>query len=143
MSARGDFNKLMGLVARLRRLGTDEARRELAARLGAVAVKLVADGFAAERNPYGRPWAKLKRRVGRILEDTGRLKNSFYPVVTPKGFAIRSDVGYAVHHQYGAPRAHLVKRAMFPTRGTGGFGNLWREPLEAEAQAFVREAMGR
>jgi phage gpG-like protein len=94
---------------------------ELAMRISAAGMKLVADEFKTETDPYGKPWAPLKRErtrnrrarlravaAGRkakgqkILQDTGRMKNSVG--AAPRGFTARLTIPtwYAAVHQNGA-----------------------------------------
>lgn len=81
--------------------------------LGEEAIELVKEGFENERDPYGKPWAKLKRRTGRILQDTGRLKGSYNRVYANRtGFKIATGVKYAQYHQRGTAR--MVARRMVP-----------------------------
>ncbi|MTI11573.1 phage virion morphogenesis protein, partial [Sansalvadorimonas verongulae] len=51
-------------------------RKPLFQRLGRALVSDAKMNFVNERGPDGTPWDALKIREGRILSDTGRLKNS-------------------------------------------------------------------
>lgn len=94
---------------------------ELAQRVSAAAMKLVADGFRTETDPYGKKWAPLARERKRnraarlraiargrkpkgqkILQDTGRMKNSVG--AAPRGNTARVVIStwYAAVHQGGA-----------------------------------------
>lgn len=81
----------------------------------AQALSLVQSGFRKGVDPYGAPWAPLKhpsprRKGGRVLVDTGRLKNSFHAEGTERGFNITSDVAYAALHNYGGSVSHPARR---------------------------------
>jgi phage gpG-like protein len=80
----------------------------------AEALKLVQLGFRKGVDPYGKPWAPLKRRNGKPLRDTGRLANSFTARPTAEGFVVGTNTDYAPHHQWGAPKAGIEQRGMVP-----------------------------
>lgn len=90
-------------------------------------------GFRRQRDPYGEPWAPLKRdrarnvaaaeqnrRTGRgrrsskgkILRDTGRLANSLLGKANGGQVVIGTNVEYAPYHQYGT--RHMVDRRIIP-----------------------------
>ena len=94
---------------------------ELAMRISAAGMKLVADEFKAQQDPYRKPWAPLakerprnkrarlaaiargrKPKGQKILQDTGRMKNSVGAV--PRGNTARLTIPtwYAAVHQNGA-----------------------------------------
>jgi len=91
-----------------------------AQRMGATAMKLVADEFRASKDPYGNPWAPLKRRKGKPLIDTGRMRSAV--VAQPSGTTIRIVIGtnYAAYHQHGA-RAHGRRGGAIPQNRRGEF----------------------
>lgn len=78
---------------------------------------------------YRDPWPPLaaatiaeKERLGYPLDPlvrTGRLRESLtrrplaVELITPSRVSAGTDVDYAKHHQYGAPRANLPRRALF------------------------------
>lgn len=97
---RGDFGKLATLTRRLGRLGPAQA--ELRQDLAQEALTLVQQGFDRSVDPWDRPWLPLKHRKGQPLRDTGRLMNSFTPVVTATGIRVGTNVSYAPPHQFGA-----------------------------------------
>ncbi len=90
------------LVDRLRGIYRGELAEKLKKQLAAEALSQVAKGFRQSRDPYGAAWAALKRRSGKPLLDTGRLRNSFSSSTTPQGFKVGSNVKYAGIHQNGA-----------------------------------------
>lgn len=129
--------------------------------MGAASLKLLADEFQTERDPYGRPWAPLKLRNGKILSATGRLRNSASLGLQPGGgFSISLTAAYAATHQYGATirprRARMLawkvrgsgksyfakevvipKRQMIPEASTGGYGPIWAAALGRAGTAYV------
>ncbi|HVZ89634.1 MAG TPA: phage virion morphogenesis protein [Polyangia bacterium] len=93
-------------------------RDGLVRRLGADALKLVADGFRRSSDPYGDKWKSLGYRRGKPLLDTGRLRASFAVEPTGAGFRIGSVVTYAGYHQYGTrPHSRAARVAMQNARG--------------------------
>lgn len=103
MGLTGDFPALQDLVESLQELAGSNFRRQLQPLLAEVARSLVAQEFEGSRDPYGRPWAPLKRRKGQPLLDTGRLRNSFgVDSFSDNSFRFGTDVVYAGVHQDGA-----------------------------------------
>lgn len=94
------------VLAKMRRkigdIGKSRFKEECGQVLAGTALKLIADGFRSERDPYGKSWPPLKHRNGKILRDTGRLANSYIATPTGDGLRIRTNVHYAAIHQYGA-----------------------------------------
>jgi len=79
-------------------------------------LELVRQGFENEADPYGGAWEPLKSREGAILQDTGRLRNSWHTVTTSdRGFVVGPAVDYAVFHQTGTSR--MPARPMVPDDG--------------------------
>lgn len=117
-SSTAAFDVMLGEISELASHNTlDRISRSLQAE----ALKLVADGFRKQSDPYGVPWAPLKSRKGRILQDTGRLRASFAPgAVGPNGFTIGSNVEYAAVHQNGAT---------YPARSDVKERTLWQHPV--------------
>ena len=104
---------LRQLSAKLEAVSNGQLLAEISQNLAESAIDLVKEGFAREEDPYGSPWAPLQHREGKILQDTGRLKNSFTPGSSgPDGFRFGSNVQYAEFHQQGTGR--LPARKMVP-----------------------------
>lgn len=109
------------LLTELSDLASHDALERISRSLQAEALKLVADGFKSQCDPYGVSWAPLKSRKGKILQDTGRLRASFAPgAVGPDGFSIGSNVEYAAAQQYGAT---------YPARSDAHERTLWQHPV--------------
>lgn len=86
-------------------------------------IDLIKEGFEKETDPYGRKWAPLKRRKGRILQKTARMKNSYHREYANRtGFKIGAGVNYAKHHQHGTRR--MVARRMVPNANLPA---VWRQ----------------
>lgn len=75
---------------------------------GAAAVSLVDEGFQKSEDPFGHPWAPVKRN-GMPLLKTGRLAKSFNAKSDSGGFIIESDVNYAAIHNYGGTVVHTAR----------------------------------
>lgn len=77
------------------------------------AVDLTRQTFEDEKDPYGKPWAPLKLRSGRILAKTGGLKNSIHARQVGKGFTIGFGKAYGAYHQSGTglhgPKGQRIK----------------------------------
>lgn len=120
----GDFAKLGVLERQLKRLKRDGQRR-VTAQLAAETKELVLKCFDESRAPDGTPWAPLKYRVGKPLEDTRRLKNSISARVTGDSkFRVFTRVVYAAVHNFGhrfKERIHRRSRSgRFHSRGRFG-----------------------
>lgn len=106
----GDFKFVEKLRDKLARL-SDGQTLALSKAMAEKAVDLVRQGFAEQVAPDGTAWAPLKRQRARqgkrkasdrILQDTGRMRNSFaVRAVSAEGFTVGTDVEYAAHHQFG------------------------------------------
>lgn len=113
MAVTGDFDKLRRIKRQLATVQNKALHKKVCNQVAHETLSLIADGFKGERDPYNSPWAPLARRSGRILQDTGRLKNSFtIREVTAKGFRVGSAVKYATYHQTGTRR--MPRRMMVP-----------------------------
>jgi phage gpG-like protein len=99
------------------------------------AMSLVGQGFQDEEDPYGKAWDALKRRKGRILQDTGRLRSSWHVKrIDTTGFTIAAGVKYARFHQDGTRR--MLARRMVPD--AGNLPAKWRAQMtEAASEALV------
>jgi phage gpG-like protein len=113
---RGDSARLAKLVGQLGALDRADVMHQVAQGLADESLYQLRQEFRNESDPYGEPWAPLKRRKGRILRDTGRLANSFARTsVSSTGFRVETNVDYAGVHQNGAsyvskPRLQPVNR---------------------------------
>jgi len=157
-SAKLEFRGLDRLRDRIARAGSPEFTAGLGQVLGAAALKQLADEFREERDPYGKKWAPLKLRKGRILRDTGRMAASATVSPGPAGFELTITAAYAGTHQtgktieprrakalrwkvgrrwYTAKRVVIPRRQMLPEGGTGGWGKIWLGAFEKESRRYV------
>lgn len=109
MGLRGDFSELAALRRKL--AAAPQLREQLLKVAAAAALTEVQLGFRGGVDPYGEPWAPLKRRKGQPLRDTGRLGNSFTARPTATGFIVGTNVAYAPFHQYGAAARRASQRS--------------------------------
>ena len=121
--------------ARMQKLGILVQSSEIAKVAGLDILAFVADNFQTEGRAGGAPWKPLspvtigRRRKGRgglisdrILQDTGRLKQSFIPGAPEnvfrqfggKGVDVGTTLFYAPPHEFGTSR--IPQRKMLPTR---------------------------
>ncbi len=100
ISLTGDFPKLAAMVNSLASI--PGARRTVSLQLAEETVELIREGFERSRDPYNKPWARLKLRDGRPLEDAGGLKASWVRrSADDGGFSVASGKRYAIFHQKG------------------------------------------
>lgn len=128
---------LAKLADKIGRLGSDAAKRAILANVGEEAVELVREGFEKQSDPYGSRW-KPTLRGGRILQDSGRLRNSFHRrMVSSNEVRIGSSVSYGRYHQGGTRR--MVRRAMVPFRG---MPKKWEKRLAEVARLAWKSSVG-
>ncbi len=84
---------------------------------------------------------KLRKKHPLILQDTGRMRNSFSAQPTSTGFQVVTSVDYAKYHQYGTK--HMPRRQLIPETNTGGLGPLWGSALETEATTIIQQLFAR
>ncbi len=99
---------------------------ELAQRISAAGLKLVADEFRAEQDPYGKPWAPLARE--RPRNRRARLR-AIAAGRKPKGQKILQDTGRMRSSVGAAPRDHTA-RLVIPT---------WYAAVHQNGARFTRE----
>jgi hypothetical protein len=130
---------------------------ELAQRVAASEVKLIADGFRKQSDPYGKGWAPLKRERPRnkrarlkrekkglksrghmILSDRGLMKASGN--AQPSGSLVRANISkeYSIFHQGGTER--MERRMMLPN-DEQGIPPVWGQAIEREADKLIREKL--
>lgn len=133
MSVSGDFGQLRALQAR-----TSEARLraiapELAKRLGAASLKLLADEFRQGRDPYGAAWLATQRG-NPPLRRSGRMAGSVS--AQPNGPTVKVTIGttYAAYHQDGT-RAHARKGGAIPVNRRGRFVSKRKLSAKAASQS--------
>ncbi len=108
------IQSLMDTVMRYQR------RRSLFTRLGRVMKTDTGMNFRHQQSPDGEPWEPLKLRQGRILSDTGRLRNSIHFEADDDQVVIGTNVKYAPVHQFGAVIKPVKKQVLAFPDGRGG-----------------------
>jgi phage gpG-like protein len=104
----------------------------------------VQDGFRAQADPYGAPWAPKKFDDGRaiLVGKTTRLRRGWHvKAATRKRFVISPSVDYAAAHQDPRPRPKwggkkLPRRAMVPYRG---LPKAWADSMREVVREHMRE----
>ncbi len=138
MGVTGDFTKLDRLIKKLDAAARGAAMESVKKALADEATSQLAFGFRMSRDPYGTPWRPLKRRQGKPLLDTGRLRGSFSAQLTSTGFRIGSNVVYAAPHQFGSKRGRPPQRRMLPS-GARGLGPIWTKAFKSAANDAFRK----
>lgn len=105
----GDLDALTRFGEAVGELGGQSAMRALAVDLGNEALKLVAQGFSRQQDPYGIPWSAKRYPDGRKVLDGATHKLA-------KSFSIRS-VG-----AWGVVIGSNLERSRFQQAGTGIYG---------------------
>lgn len=133
MGIKGDTAKLRRIAKQGKSAFGSAGMQGLSRNLAEETVELVREGFDKERDPFGKRWAKLKYRSGRILQDTGRLRIFKPGSVTAKGFTVSSGAPYGRYHQGGTRR--IPARKMVPDSGLPA---RWRTALVRVAKAYLK-----
>lgn len=134
----GDLAKLEEWRRRFGAAAVAKVKQTILEVVAEEALALVAEGFEKEQAPSGAKWAPLKVRVGKILQDTGRLRSSFHrKTIGGSSVTIGPAVKYAPFHQSGTTR--MVARPMVPD---GKMPAKWQERLNAAAEDVMAEMFG-
>lgn len=138
MGVRGDFGKVDRFIKALTSLADTRTLTALSKNMAEEALSLVADGFRAQSDPYGRGWRPKKRPDGRaILVRQGRLRRSWHiSKVTARDFTVSASVTYAKFHQSGT--RHMEARRMVPSPGK--LPPKWRAAFQEMAKEFLIQA---
>jgi phage gpG-like protein len=112
----GDFR---GLQRKIDQLAHPEAAlARTAEAMADEALNLINEGFQGETDPYGKPWAPLVLRSGKILQDRGGMAASWHRSRANKfGFRVRSGKTYASFHQDGTGIYGPKKQPIRPVSG--------------------------
>lgn len=139
---RGDFGALEDLQRRIQMVTNPAFKVAVAKRLTGTAIKLLADEFRKSQDPYGNPWKPLKRRRGKPLLDTGRLRAAAVGQAANQssGAMVRVviPVFYASYHQDGTRR--IPRRQIVPDRA-GGLGPIWTAAFRKEIELAFAQAI--
>lgn len=98
----GRGQQLGDLVNKFKGLGRVGWKSSLNKLLGIKTLELTQDCFRNEKDPYGKAWAPITHRTGKIQRDTGRLMASIRSRAQGGvGFKTSTDVEYARQRNYG------------------------------------------
>lgn len=77
--------------------------------IGGELLKRVQLNFRNSQSPEGVPWAPLKKRAGKPLVDTARLRNSITYAVNGDSVSVGTNVIYAAIHNFGGEIQHAAR----------------------------------
>ena len=134
----GDLAKIDAWRKRFGEAAVAKVKRTILENVAEEALELIAEGFSKEQAPNGAPWAPLKQRRGKILQDTGRMRASFHrKTIGGDRVTIGPAVKYAAFHQSGTVR--MVARPMVPD---GGLPAKWQARLNEAAEDVLKDMFG-
>lgn len=159
---RSSFSALEDLQQRVKEVVSPRFKEELAHRLAATGIKLLADQFRQSRDPYGAPWKPVNRNRRRDVQarrrraaagrpvrgdlplvDTGVLRaaatSDAADLSTGSTIRISIPVEYASYHQDGTRR--IARRQIVPD-AAGGLGPIWEAAFKRTIEDKLRDAMG-
>lgn len=113
----GATTDLEELASELGELATRQFMAKLVEEISKEALRLIKREFETSTDPYGRPWAPLKRkdkgpRKGGPLRKTDSMYKSIRRKLTRDGFAITSDDPKIEFHNFGTK--NMTARLIFP-----------------------------
>lgn len=128
MGLKGDLTALDRAVAEMYELASPQTWRAIVKNVGEEAVSLVDQGFATEQAPDGAAWAPLKVRVGKILQDRGKLRASIHRKLFANEIWVGTKLFYGTFHQSGTKDgSRLPARPFLPE--DGALPRRWDERL--------------
>jgi phage gpG-like protein len=139
-SLTADLQQLDRLQAAIRRIKSTEFLLELSRDIADYMIDQVHQEFLVSRDPYGQPWAPLKRPragLGGPLLKTARLQNSIRARVSRKGVTLYSNRYYSSFQQTGT--RNMPARKYLPDQ----LPDEWRAELERLAEDAVQRALAR
>ena len=132
--------------------GLASHRRDMLNTIGEALVSGTLERFENEESPDGKKWEPSGRawtqglksrrgRMGKTLQDTGRLRSSIDYAVTADSVLVGSEVEYARIHQMGgrAGRGHTVK---IPARPYLGVSKADKAEIKAIMLDFMENLFG-
>lgn len=131
-----DATQVTELAKRLDRFTDGRWQTALMGQVGEELIELVREGFERQADPYGAPWAPLKRRSGRILQDTGRLRMFFVRQKGERMVRVGTPAFYGRFHQTGTK--HMPARKMVPD---GALPGAWSSRVNAIVERVIKQAM--
>lgn len=95
----------------------DEAQEEWLEHMGEAMVEEIDKGFESGEDALGRPWEPLKDADGKILIESGEMRDSIgYEIDSEENaVAVGSSSEYIQHHEFGTgnlPRRPILQPAM-------------------------------
>jgi phage gpG-like protein len=112
----GDFAGLQRKIDQLSK--PEKALAQVAEAMCDETLNLINECFASETDPYGKPWAPILLRSGKILQDRGGLAASWHRKrVSVAGFRVGNGKSYASYHQTGTGIYGPHKTPIVPTSG--------------------------
>lgn len=149
----GNFKSLEDFARDVERVPS--ALKTVSEQLAEETIELIREGFEKQRDPYGRKWKKhsqLTQRIrpgGRILEDTGGLKASWYRKgIDTGGFEVASAKATAAYAQYGTGIYGPRKRPIRPERAKAlripiGGGAIFLHQVKGSPKRLMVPSRGR
>jgi phage gpG-like protein len=120
------------LAAKLKKAKASSIKKVVIEAVTDELVSLVLQGFSSSSDPWGKPWDAPKRRDGKPLLDTGRLRNS----ITGLHGVVGSNVVYAATHNFGDKKRKIPKRTFIPPASK--MPKAWRDAMnQAAGDAFL------
>lgn len=124
-------------------------RRNLLNAVGETLVSGTLERFENEEDPEGKKWEPSGRaweqglksrrgRMGKTLQDSGRLRSSIDYAVTQDGVLVGSNVEYARIHQMGG-KAGRGRKVTIPARPYLGISKEDREEVEALITDYMED----
>lgn len=92
--------------------------------IGGELLKRVQLGFRNSQSPEGVPWAPLKKRTGKPLVDSSRLRDSITYIVNGDSGSVGTNVIYAAIHNFGGDIQHAARsQQAYFKKGKDGISN--------------------
>ncbi len=99
---------------------------------------LIQDGFEKGQDPYGRPWAPLRRGGRSFLQESGAMRGSL--VVQPMRGA---GIWISIEDPAGFHLGGTVKMVARPMLPTGDMPESWRRAISDAYGSMMKKAMRR
>lgn len=143
MGLTGDFRTLDRWERDIGELGSDKLMFEVADAMADATLGLVAQGFAQERDPFGKAWKPKKNPDGRMIlrGKTGKLIKFRKGSVNQRGFRVDAGAPYFSHLQAGTSR--MKARRMVPERRLPPkYASVYREIYVTAMRSRLRSITG-
>lgn len=140
MAVTGDFTRLMQLRQRLERIAAGGLMPVVGRELANETLRLVVDSFNRQRDPWGRPWERLRdprERNRPILQKTRRLLRGITARYRGRRIVLRMP-GYGAFQQLGT--ATIPARKFVPDGAQ--LGPIWGDAFLRVTSGAVRGMLG-